>query len=402
MCPTHSEPPVHPGRVDLYCRAVHLVDLPAFYPPHRGGVETYAHELHQRLLATDPDLRITVLTSEVGASPGREVLGDRWTVIRWPALQPVPLYPMPRPGFRRLVRDHLGPDTVLMTHTRFYRHAAIAGNLAKKHGVGWLHVEHGSTPVQAGGTLVRRTADTVDLTMGRPLLQAADRVIAVSAASADFVKRLSGREARVLYRGVELPHGLSANPPATGEPVLCCVGRLITSKGIADLFHAVAQLDREGTRVRVRLVGDGPDRGEFERLAERLGIADRVTFLGSTEHLVALEEMARATVMVNPSWTEGLPTTVLEAAALGCAVVATDVGGTSEIVTDGESGWVVPERRPDLLAAALRAALNDPSERSRRAMRLAVQARDKFSWERTVAGYLELLHELHATSATRP
>jgi hypothetical protein len=88
--------------------AVHLVDMPVYYPPHKGGVEAYAHELHRRLLEADPNLRITVFTSAVGAPAGVQRLGERWTVVRWPGREVVSHYPVPYPGFTRKLRALCG------------------------------------------------------------------------------------------------------------------------------------------------------------------------------------------------------------------------------------------------------------------------------------------------------
>src|SRR5205814_9222746 len=118
--------------------------------------------------------------------------------------------------------------------------------------------------------------------------------------------------------------------------------------------------------VRVTLVGRDIERaGAYERelreLAERLGVADRVEFAGYRDD--ARDLMGRAAVVVLPSWTEGLPMTLLEAMARRRAVVATPVGGTPEVVTDGETGVLVPPRDAAALAAALRELLGDPEDR---------------------------------------
>jgi glycosyltransferase involved in cell wall biosynthesis len=122
----------------------------------------------------------------------------------------------------------------------------------------------------------------------------------------------------------------------------------------------------------------------------RLGLEEHVRFLGEVDHDTALREMASATLFVNPSWTEGLPTTVLEAAAMGCTVVATDVGGTAEIVDNGATGWLVPARDPGALVVALETAVSDP-EREARAAKLGEITRERFSWQRTITEFSAML-----------
>lgn len=370
--------------------AVHLVDMPVYYPPHKGGVEAYAHELHRRMLEADPNLRITVFTSAVGAPAGVQRLGDRWTVVRWPGREVISHYPVPYPGFTRKLRALCGPDTVLMTHTRFYWPHLWAALFAKRKGLRRLHVEHGSSPVQSGGWFVRFVAATVDLLTSQPVLRWADGVVAVSQSAGRFVSDLAKREATVLYRGIELPEGVTSRPVGDGPPVACFVGRLINGKGVADLLTATAALHRRGVPLRLRLCGDGPAAAELRAQVERLGLDESVEFLGEVDHDTALREMACATLFVNPSWTEGLPTTVLEAAAIGCTVVATDVGGTAEILDHGVTGWLVPARDPEALAVALESAVSDP-EREARAAKLGEITRERFSWERTIAEFTAML-----------
>lgn len=360
---------------------MHLVDLPACYPPHSGGVEAYAHELHRQLLAADPDLRITVLTSDIGAEAGVEQLSDRWTVVRWPAWMPVSPLPVPKPGFHRLLREHVTPGSVMMTHTRFFYHAALAARFAASKGIRRVHVEHGSTSVQSGNAFVRMVAHTVDATIARLVLAKAAHVVAVSGSARDFVRDNYGRDATVVHRGIELDAGLTAKP--TADDTICFVGRLISGKGVADLLNATAKLHSEGIKAHLRICGDGPARSALEAKASALDL--KAEFLGTVDHATALREMAAAAIVVNPSWTEGLPTTVLEAAALGAAVVATDVGGTAEIVDNGRTGWLVPAQQPDRLAEALREALTDADLRQSRGDALKAATTEHFSWDNAVA-----------------
>lgn len=370
--------------------AVHLVDMPVYYPPHKGGVEAYAHELHRRMLEADPDLRITVFTSAVGAPAGVERLSDRWTVVRWSGREVISHYPVPYPGFTRKLRELCGPDAVLMTHTRFYWPHLWASLFAKRAGLRRLHVEHGSSPVQSGGWFVRFVAATVDTLTSQPVLRWADAVVAVSQSAARFVRDLAKREAKVLYRGIELPEGVVARRPDDESPVACYVGRLINGKGVADLLTATAALHRRGVPLKLRLCGDGPAAADLRAQVARLGLEEHVRFLGEVDHDTALREMSSASLFVNPSWTEGLPTTVLEAAAMGCTVVATDVGGTAEIVDNGVTGWLVPARDPGALAVALETAVTDP-EREARAAKLGEITRERFSWDRTIAEFAAML-----------
>ncbi len=129
-------------------------------------------------------------------------------------------------------------------------------------------------------------------------------------------------------------------------------------KGQPDLLAAMRLVLREFPQAQLALVGDGVRRPLLEAQARRLGIEDRVLFLGHRADVPAL--VARAAVAVSSSYSEGISNAVLEAMAARCAVVATAVGGTPEIVHDGVTGWLAPPGAPAALAARIGAALRDP------------------------------------------
>ena len=141
-----------------------------------------------------------------------------------------------------------------------------------------------------------------------------------------------------------------AGRPVEG-PVLSSIGRLSREKGHADLLDAIGTLAARGERVSLVLAGDGPERPALEARAAALGIADRVFFVGYIDRpQKVLEE---TDLMVLPSHTEGLPNAALEALAMQVPVLATAVGGTPEVVVDGDTGRLVPPSAPDAMAAQI-------------------------------------------------
>ncbi len=162
------------------------------------------------------------------------------------------------------------------------------------------------------------------------------------------------------------------------------VGRLSPEKGQGDLIRAMARLTAPLPQLRLVFVGSGPDRTALGALAHELGIADRVTFV---EHRVDVRPVYRdIDVLALTSYTEGFPNVVLEALCMNTPVVATAVGGVPELLTDGDTGLVVPAGDPSSVAAALFRVATEPglardlAERGR----AAVLARFEFG-ERTRA-----------------
>jgi phosphatidylinositol alpha-1,6-mannosyltransferase len=204
-------------------------------------------------------------------------------------------------------------------------------------------------------------------------------------------------------RAVRVPMGASGPPPgntAAAEnlratlrhgagPLLIFVGRLIEEKGAGDLLHAVAMLARSHPDLRALLVGDGQEREELLRLAESLGVIQRVTFTGWVDPSAVSAYLAAADVFVGPSkrssqgWQEAQGLTFVEAMLCGVPVIATDSGGISDIVQHEVTGLVVPQADPASIALAVERLLRDGSLRTRLIAAAATHARADYT--RTIA-----------------
>jgi len=179
---------------------------------------------------------------------------------------------------------------------------------------------------------------------------------------------------------------VAAAPEATD---IVCVGELRPVKAIDVLIEAVGALNRGGRRVSATIAGEGPDRAALEALAQRLGVAAQIRFVG---HRPAREAFALGRMLVIPSRAESLPYVVLEAAAAGMPIIATRVGGIPEIFGAQSPHLIAPD---DLaaLVAAIAAALHDPREVMRVAQAVQARVRDEFSAEAMVEGGLAAYRE---------
>jgi len=171
--------------------------------------------------------------------------------------------------------------------------------------------------------------------------------------------------------------------PGDGVIVLF-VGLLVQVKGLDHLLDALRQLT--DLPVRCVLVGDGPLREHLGNRARTEGLGERVQFAGQCSAATIPAWMAAADILVLPSLSEGRPNVVLEAHACGLPVVATNVGGTPELLEDGVNGLLVPVGDSDALAGALRRLATDHDLR----LRLGVAARERikaggFTWNATAA-----------------
>lgn len=145
------------------------------------------------------------------------------------------------------------------------------------------------------------------------------------------------------------------------QAIVIMVAVLRRGKGHEVLFDAIPRLKSAVPRVRIKLIGDGELNMPLREQAARFG--ETVEFLG--QRIDVPELLAASDVLVLPSWSEALPTVLIEAGAASLPVVATNVGGTDEIVNDGETGYLVPPGNSVLLADQLIKILENP-ERARR------------------------------------
>jgi colanic acid/amylovoran biosynthesis glycosyltransferase len=172
----------------------------------------------------------------------------------------------------------------------------------------------------------------------------------------------------------------SSNRLAPGDPItVLTVGRLIEKKGIEFGLRAVARLAAHGIPLRYNIVGGGPLRSELEMLVMTLGIADRVSFHGACTHDDVVRHMQQSDVLLAPSVTdeqgeqEGIPVTIMEAMATGIPVVSSFHSGISELVEDGVSGLLLPERDVNGIATAMAMLITKPEQ----ARTLALAARGR-------------------------
>jgi glycosyltransferase involved in cell wall biosynthesis len=220
--------------------------------------------------------------------------------------------------------------------------------------------------------------------LDNPVLRRAKRV-AVERAAAVTVNS-SATERAVLDLGtpkrlLRIPMGINAEPrvdPAVvawlrrqhrrGDgPLVGIVGRVVEEKGVFDLLAAVDLLRRDRPDVRLLVLGEGQDRARAEAEVAERGLGDHVRFVGWVDPTEVPAWLAAVDVVAAPSrtaadgWTEAQGLSILEAMAAVRPVVATDTGGIVDTVDHEVTGLLVPEGRPDELAAALRRLHDDPA-----------------------------------------
>ncbi len=376
------------------------------FPPLGGGAATAAREIALGMAKRTHQVR--VLTGAYGRLPRRE-LRDGYEIIRLPA-------------FRHAVHEATHPEVFSFAIlalpgalARIYRFrpdvclaffGVPAGIIACMARALW------NVPyiVSLRGADVPGFAGVGPFTnLAQPLICLVWKQSSAVVANAPQLRQLALNTAALIDRDVMvIPNGVdvkrfqgSARRPHRGQIEALFVGRLAAQKGLDTLLQAIGLLAEETrTQLRLTVVGDGPLRARVEEKAAELNRMD-VRFAGWQPRDKLPSIYAAADLLILPSVSEGMPNAVLEAMAAGLGVIATNAGGSPELVSEGENGMLVAPGSAPSLASALnsiihqRALLAKWGTASRRLV-------ESFTWDRVVEEYLSLAELARAATAEKP
>jgi len=370
--------------------------------PHVGGIEKVVYEQSKRLMQRN--YQPTVVTNRIDTPKTYLVDGI-----------PVQCYESLNTGFRLGIPYSIPTVTSLETflkavksskivhaHGHPYLTSLVAGTLAKHYNKPFVLTQH-NTFIEYD-SLFDDVERLNDLAVGKQTLKDADKIIAVSNATKNYVLSLGAKPQKVtvLHNGVDL---VKFRPMAgkreemrkklrvpEGAVVVLTVRRLVYKNGVDTLIEGASIAVRKNPRIVFLVVGKGPDMNSVKARVEELGIEKnfRLTGFVSDEDLPFYYNAADFFVLPSKSG-EGLPLVALEAMACGLPVVSTNVGGIREILMD-DFGRLVPPNQPEQLAAAVLEFAG--VDFSMRTGELRARVEEKFSWDANVERLIEIYEEL--------
>ncbi len=379
--------------------------LPSSYPPTLGGVEELTRHLALALTAAGDE--VEVWTGHLDdREPETAEIRDGLVVRRLP----MPLPATNWSSLRRSATTGVGTLFSLRSAVAAFRPDVLHVQCFGPNGVyatALSRLTRLPLVVSLQGETVMDDADIFESSRVlrsflRRAIRRAKAVTGCSAftlADAEARFRLAPGAGRVVPNGVDLDErGLPSGPPARvatgGRPYLMAVGRVVEKKGFDLLLAAYAAL-APGNRDAVDLVlaGDGPALAGLRSQAAELGVTGRVHFVGRLDRREVAGAMAAAEALVVPSRLEPFGIVILEGWRAGTAVVATDRGGPSELISDGTDGVLIDPFDTTGFALALSALHDDPARRS--ALARAGRARvEGFGWARVAERYREIYAEV--------
>ena len=340
-----------------------------FSPESSGGSERVAREVYTRLAQRGAAIELVTIANsrrpavaEVGGIRVHQMpLFDLSRALRAQvAIAPSLLRHIPS------IARGFGPN-VLHANNIYFQTTLAAALLQRRIGLPLVTTAHIGS-LRHLTRPIRWVTAGYERTAGRLILARSTQVIAVSESVRKHLLTLGERPERitVVHNGVDLNRfrpSRSDSDRLRSLPLILFIGRLIANKGPQILLDALTELHLERVPFEAIFVGDGPLRAVLQRRANERRMAETIHFIGHTDDVATY--LSQADLLIRPSFTEGMPLTVLEAMGSQVCVVASDIAGNRDLIRDHENGFLVPVGSSSYLAQAIRQLLQDQELRQR-------------------------------------
>lgn len=378
MISEHASPLAHLGGVDAGGQNVHVAELSAALARRGHDVVVYTRR-------DDPDLPERVETEHgyavihVPAGPARVLAKDQLLQYMY--------------AFGYYLENHWATETPDVAHAHFWMSGLATLRAAQPHHIPTVQTFHALGSVKRLHQGVDDTSPDCRVDLETTLARGVDWVAATSTDEVFELVRMGRARSRtsVVPCGVDIDAFSTEGPAAarSDRGRIVSVGRLVPRKGFETLLHALpdipdAELVIVGGPQRAALADD-PYAQQLQRLAGRLGVADRVDFVGAISRAQMPSVLRSADVVACTPWYEPFGIVPLEAMACGVPVVASAVGGIRDTVVDGVTGRLVPPKDPHALAQAISALLRDRKSCKALGDGGRERAKARYTWDRVAA-----------------
>ena len=234
--------------------------------------------------------------------------------------------------------------------------------------------------------------------IGRLVIKKADRVRVNSNEIFNQVKKqgISENKIRLVFLRIDLNlFNPLLVPRINSYETVGYIGRLVEGKGLENLFEAVKILkNRELEAWKLVIYGDGPLKNKLKKIAQELNIEDKIDWRGLISYNEVPEALSHIDVFVYPSWHEGFGRSIMEALAMGRAVVATRVGGIPDLIQDGINGFLVKPNNPEMLAGRIKELIENKELREKFGKAGRKWVSEHFEWNQGIKQFANLFLEL--------
>jgi len=363
-----------------------------YLPPSEGGVEYVVQNLASSL--ADEGYEVGVVTLDNGGRefdlhgvPGVSV----YTAPAYDLTDTIGLQSMVSGAafleFGRVLRD-FQPD-VVHAHNRFFFTATLAALYTVRSEYELVTTFHLGDIGEISG-VGGAAATAFEQTASRFVVSRSTEVICVSGAVESVARSLGSDRSTVVRNAVDIKE---FTPQPTEGKSLLFVGRFVRNNGVQDLVAALPTVLEAHPDASIHLVGSGPMETLVQETVNSNGLADAVTMHGYVDNISKLYDLAN--VFCRPSYSEGLPLTMLEAMASGVPPVVTAIAGVPEVVTDGETGILLEPGDPERIGQAVTELFDDPERRNQLSRNAREFVSQNHSWEQRTKKVMQVYDSAH-------
>ncbi len=356
----------------------------SFYLPHVGGVERYVHDLSCELVKMGHE--ITVVTTNSESLQYHEII-DGVDIFRFPCYK----IAKNRFPFLKINADHKEMFALLskqefdaiILNQRFYPITKLAVKLSKTTQSPLHLIEHVTGHFTVHNSMLDYFGHIYEHSMTNYLKANISKAFGVSHACNEWLTHFGIKADGVIYNGISINTKISKDYSIRGKfsihkenPIFFHAGRLIEEKGIMIMVHAFEALQKEFKDAFLVIAGDGPLLNKINELKN-----ENIITTGIIPHKEVLSCISESNCVVIPSfYPEGLPTLILEAGYCSTSVIATPMGGATEILDNGVNGFIVAPKSLDKLKEAMLMIIRDKEKSEKYANNLHEIVIKNFTW----------------------
>ena len=347
-----------------------IIFFNGFYLPHLGGVERYTSGLINELKRF---YKVVIVTSNVPQQSKNHEIIDDIEIYRLPTYKPLQdRFPILKRNseYHKLIKEiQKIPASHIICNTRYYQINVLGAKIAKKHNIDLLAIDHSSSHITIGNRIIDKFIAIYDERITKKIKKMSPRFYGVSKKCNEWLKHYDIKASGVFYNAVV---GQSIKRIKTNKIRIGYAGRIIPEKGVENLIQAYNRVKNKNTELVI--IGDGPQLNYLKKQYKG------IKFTGALDHAKILAELSKIDIFVYPSmYPEGFPTAILEAGLAGCAIIATDRGGTRELISDQKLGIIVDENVEDL-AKKLSKLVSDPKMVQNYQKNIQRKVKAEFTW----------------------
>lgn len=356
-----------------------------YYLPHLGGVERYTYNLAKKLKGMG--YKIVIVTSRYDRNLQEIEDTEYAKIYRLPTYKIVSgRYPINKPNnrCRELLKKVLDEKiNSVIIQTRFWTTSYIGSKFADKNKLPVCLIEHGSTHFTVNNKFLDFFGEIYEHALTNNVKRRVKDYYGVSKKCTEWLQHFDIEAKGIFYNSVdtdEIEKYKKYINKDTDNIVITYTGRMIEEKGVLRLIEAFKNLSKKHNNLQLNLAGEGPI---LEKIKGENKDIKNINILGKVSHEEVMKLLGRTSIFVNPSYfAEGLPTTILEAGMMECAVVATPMGGTTEIITNKDIGYICGFKVEEI-QEKIEKLITDKKEIEKLGKNIKTKVKEELSWETT-------------------